>query len=327
MKKISVVIPIYNEEENIKILYLRLKQVLENLKKYDYEIIFVDDGSTDNSFEILKEISNKDSKVKVIRLTKNFGQTSALMAGIDYAKGEIIITLDGDLQNPPEEIPKLISEIEAGYLFVSGWRKNRKDSNLTRKIPSKIANFLIRKITNVDIHDYGCTLKAYRSDVIKNIRLYGEMHRFIPALVSTVIPKNKIKEIVVKHDPRLYGKSKYGLSRTFKVLVDLLFVYFFQKFIQKPIHFFGIIGIFLFLLGVTLFLYLVLIKLIFKASIGNRPLLIISVMFILAGLQMINTGILGEILVRIYFESQNKKPYIVSETLNIESDQSDKNAM
>jgi len=316
-KKLSIIVPIFNEEENIKILYERLKKVLENLKNYDYEIIFVDDGSTDNSYKILSEIAAKDKKVKVIKFFRNYGQTPALMAGIDYAQGDIIITLDGDLQNPPEEIPKLLKEVEKGYYLVSGWRKNRKD-DFFRSFLSKIANFLIRKLTKVNLHDYGCTLKAYKAEVIKKLRLYGEMHRFIPALASLVIPPEKIKEIPVKHSPRLYGKSKYGFSRTFKVLVDLLFILFLQKFLQKPLHFFGILGLVLFLVGFLLFLYLIFIKIFLSQNIGNRPLLIISVMFVLAGLQMISTGILGEILVRIYFEAQDKKNYVIEKTLNIE---------
>jgi len=316
VKKVSIVIPVFNEEGNVPILYDKLKKVLDNLG-IDYEIIFVDDGSTDRTREILEEIASKDKKVKVIEFARNFGQTSAMMAGMDFATGDVIITMDGDLQNDPEDIPRLLEKIEEGYDVVSGWRKNRKDAAISRKLPSKIANWLIGKITGVRIHDYGCTLKAYRSDVIKKVRLYGELHRFIPALASTVTSTSKIIEIPVKHHPRIYGKSKYGISRTFKVIVDLIFIWFLKKFMQKPIHFFGILGLILLLIGSASFLYLVGLKLL-GHSIGGRPLLIISVLFILSGLQMFTTGIISEILMRIYYESQNKTPYVVGRTINVE---------
>ena len=316
VKKVSVVIPVYNEEENVPILYDQLKEVLEEIP-YDYEIIFVDDGSTDRTPQILEEIAKKDKKVKVILFARNFGQTPAMVAGIDHATGDVVITMDGDLQNDPKDIPRLLEKIEEGYDVVSGWRKNRKDAAVSRKLPSKIANWLIGKLTGVKIHDYGCTLKAYRSDVIKRVRLYGELHRFIPALASTVTSVDRIIEIPVEHRPRIYGKSKYGISRTFKVISDLFFIWFMKKFLQKPIHFFGLLGIVLFLLGIVPFTYLVILKLL-GHSIGHRPLLIISVMFILAGIQMFTTGLISEMLMRIYFESQNKKPYVVRRALNVE---------
>ena len=318
VKKISIVVPVYNEEENVPILYDKLKEVLEKIP-YDYEIIFVDDGSIDRTREILEEIASKDKKVKVIEFARNFGQTPAMMAGMDYATGDVIVTMDGDLQNDPEDIPRLLEKIEEGYDVVSGWRKNRQDAAISRKLPSKIANWLIGKMTGVKIHDYGCTLKAYRSDVIKKVRLYGELHRFIPALASTVTSVSKIIEIPVKHHPRIYGKSKYGISRTFKVLADLFFIWFLKKFMQKPIHFFGILGLVLFFAGLIPFLYLVGLKLT-GHSIGGRPLLIISVLFILSGIQMFTTGIISEILMRIYFESQDKKPYVVGRVVNLEEE-------
>ena len=316
VKKISIVVPVYNEEENVPILYDKLKEVLEKIP-YDYEIIFVDDGSTDRTREILEEIASKDKKVKILEFARNFGQTPAMMAGMDYATGDVIVTMDGDLQNDPEDIPRLLEKIEEGYDVVSGWRKNRQDAAISRKLPSKIANWLIGKMTGVKIHDYGCTLKAYRSDVIKKVRLYGELHRFIPALASTVTSVSRIIEIPVKHHPRIYGKSKYGISRTFKVLADLFFIWFLKKFMQKPIHFFGILGLVLFFAGLIPFLYLVGLKLT-GHSIGGRPLLIISVLFILSGIQMFTTGIISEILMRIYFESQDKKPYVVGRVVNLE---------
>ena len=318
VKKISVVIPVYNEEENVPVLYGRLKEVLEALP-CDYEVIFVNDGSTDGTGRVLEEIARKDEKVKVVEFARNFGQTPAMVAGMDYATGDVIVTMDGDLQNDPKDIPRLLEKIEEGYDVVSGWRKNRKDAAISRKLPSKIANWLIGKLTGVRIHDYGCTLKAYRSDVIKRVRLYGELHRFIPALASTVTSVDRIIEIPVEHHPRIYGKSKYGISRTFKVISDLVFIWFLKKFLQKPIHFFGLLGIILFLLGAVPFSYLVVLKLMGK-SIGNRPLLIISVLFILAGLQMFSTGLISEMLMRIYFESQGKKPYVVRRVINVEEE-------
>jgi len=314
-RKISVVIPVYNEEDNVRPLYDKLKKVLESLET-EYEIIFVNDGSTDKTQERLEEICRNDKRVKVIEFLKNFGQTPAMVAGIDHADGDVIITMDGDLQNDPEDIPNLLEKLSEGYDVVSGWRKERKDS-ITRVIPSKIANWLIGKITGVKIHDYGCTLKAYRSFALKNVNLYGELHRFIPAILSTIIPPTKIAEIPVKHHPRIYGKSKYGFSRTLKVLVDLVLVWFLKKFMQKPIHLFGITGMIFLFIGVIPFVYLLCLKLA-GHSIGGRPLLIISVFFILFGLQMITTGIISEILLRIYYESQNKRPYVIRRTINVE---------
>ncbi len=319
IRKVSVVIPVYNEVENVPILYEKLKRVLEELPQ-DYEIIFVDDGSTDGTRDKLREIAKKDEKVKVIEFSRNFGQTAAMAAGMDYATGDVIVTMDGDLQNDPEDIPRLLEKIEEGYDVVSGWRKNRKDAAISRKLPSKIANWLIGKLTGVEIHDYGCTLKAYRSSVIKRVRLYGELHRFIPALASTVTSTDKIVEIPVKHHPRIYGKSKYGISRTFKVISDLFFIWFLKKFMQKPIHFFGFIGLVLFLAGFFPFVYLILLKLT-GHSIGNRPLLIISVLFILAGIQMFTAGIISEVLMRIYYESQDKRPYVIRRLINVEEEQ------
>ncbi len=316
IEKVSIVIPVFNEEENVPILYRELSGVLESLP-YDYEIIFVDDGSTDRTREILEEIASKDRKVKVIEFARNFGQTSAMMAGMDYATGDVIVTIDGDLQNDPKDIPKLLEKIEEGYDVVSGWRKNRKDATVSRKIPSKIANWLIGRITGVRIHDYGCTLKAYRREIVKKLRLYGELHRFIPALASTVTSVDRIIEIPVNHRPRIYGKSKYGISRTFKVLSDLFFIWFLKRFVQKPIHFFGLVGLTLLAVGSIFLTYLLVLKLT-GHSIGGRPLLIISVLFILSGLQMFTTGIVTELLIRIYYESQDKTPYVVGRTINVE---------
>lgn len=318
IRKVSVVIPVYDEEANVPILYEQIKKVGEELP-YKYEIIFVDDGSKDGTRKVLEGIASKDKTVKVIEFARNFGQTPAMMAGMDFADGDVIVTMDGDLQNDPTDIPRLLEKIDEGYDVVSGWRKNRKDAAISRKLPSKIANWLIGKLTGVKIHDYGCTLKAYRSDVIKRVRLYGELHRFIPALASTVTSISKIVEIPVKHHPRIHGKSKYGITRTFRVITDLSFILFLKKFMQKPIHFFGTLGLILFTVGFIPFLYLLGLK-IAGHSIGGRPLLIISVLFILSGIQIFTTGIISEILMRIYFESQNKKPYVVRRVVNLEKE-------
>lgn len=307
--KISIVIPIYNEEENINILYEKIKKVLCNFG-YDYEIIFVDDGSKDNSLKLLKEIQKNDENVVVISLRKNFGQTSAFAAGFDYATGDIIVTMDGDLQNDPEDIPKLIEAIKE-YDIVSGWRKDRKDPFLSRKLPSMLANWLISKVTGIKLHDYGCSLKAYRSDVLKNINLYGEMHRFIPAVASQY--GVKITEVITKHHPRIYGKSKYGISRTFKVILDLIMIKFFQSFFTRPLRAFGPIGLVSLILGFLISLKLTFEKFFYHKDIGSRPLLILGVLLIIVGVQMLAMGILGEYLVRIYFESQKKPIYFIRE--------------
>ncbi|RTZ61357.1 MAG: glycosyltransferase, partial [Gammaproteobacteria bacterium] len=240
IKTISVVIPVYNEEENLKPLYGELKEVLKSLP-YEYEIIFVDDGSTDGSYEILKKLALEDKKVKVIRFRRNYGQTAAMYAGFQYAQGDVIITMDGDLQNDPHDIPKLLEKINEGYDIVSGWRKNRKDPFLTRILPSKIANWIISKVTGVHLHDYGCTLKAYRKEVAKNFRLYGDMHRFLPAVAKSF--GAKITEIVVNHRPRIHGRSKYGIGRTVRVILDIFLVKFLNDYLNKPMYVFGSTGL------------------------------------------------------------------------------------
>ncbi|MCS7284260.1 MAG: glycosyltransferase family 2 protein, partial [Hydrogenobacter thermophilus] len=291
---ISVVIPAYNEKDSIPILYEKLTKVLEG----DYEIIFVDDGSDDGTFEVLQKIAGKDSRVKVIRFRRNYGQTAAMYAGFQHAKGEIIITMDADLQNDPEDIPALIRKLEEGYDLVSGWRKDRKDPFFSRRLPSMIANWIISKVTGVELHDYGCTLKAYRADILKELELYGDMHRFLPALTKR--HGAKITEVVVRHHPRLYGKSKYGLGRTIRVILDILLVKFLNEYINKPMYVFGSVGFLLLFTGSLVLAYLILIKLFLGEDIGRRPLLVLSVLSILAGIQLISTGIIAELLVRIY---------------------------
>ena len=314
---ISVVIPAYNEEENIPMLYEKLKKVLDNLGE-DYEIIFVDDGSTDRTYEVLKEIAQKDKKVKVIRFRRNFGQTAAMYAGFEHAKGDIIITMDADLQNDPEDIPRLLEKMKEGYDIVSGWRKDRKDPFLSRKLPSMIANWIISKVTGVHLHDYGCTLKAYKADIAKQYRLYGDMHRFLPALAKRF--GAKITEIPVKHHPRLYGKSKYGIGRTIRVILDIFLVKFLNEYITRPLYVFGGIGLILFSVGFLIELYLTVLKLFFGQDIGHRPLLILGVLLILSGIQLISTGIIAELIVRTYYESKGEKPYIIQEKINVEDE-------
>jgi glycosyltransferase involved in cell wall biosynthesis len=288
---LSVVIPTYNEEENVPILYEKLKKILDGLGQ-DYEIIFVDDGSTDGTYQRLKQLAEKDSRLKVIRFKRNYGQTAAMSAGFEHAKGDVIITLDADLQNDPEDIPILLEKLKEGYHVVSGWRKDRKDPFLSRRLPSMIANWLISKITGVHLHDYGCTLKAYRAEVVKDLELFGDMHRFLPALTKR--RGAKITEVVVRHHPRMFGKSKYGIGRTVRVLLDIMLVKFLNEYINKPLYMFGSVGFLLLGLGLLSLFYLIFLKLFLEEPIGRRPLLILSVLFILAGIQLISTGLLAE---------------------------------
>ena len=314
--ELSIVIPIYNEEENLPILYEKLKNVLDSLGK-SYEIIFVNDGSTDKSWEIIKEFAEKDPHVVGVNFRRNFGQTAAMSAGFDIAKGEVIITMDGDLQNDPEDIPKLLEKLNEGYDIVSGWRKDRKDDFLSRTLPSRIANWLISKVTGVHLHDYGCSLKAYRAEVAKNLDYYGEMHRFLPALSKAV--GAKVTEIPVKHHPRIYGKSKYGISRTFKVLLDLILVKFLLDYRTKPLRVLGGTGAVLFLIGFLALAYLVFVKIFLGQDIGQRPLLIFGTLFVLTGIQLISTGIVAELITRTYYESQGKRPYVIKEVVTSEA--------
>ncbi len=308
---LSVVIPLYNEEENVQMLLERLKGALDPLNK-EYEIIFVDDGSTDRTLSILEEIQAKDKTVVVLSLRRNFGQTAAFAAGFDFARGDVIVTMDGDLQNDPADIPKMLELIKDNDL-VSGWRKKRKDPFFTRRLPSIMANWLISNVTGVKLHDYGCSLKVYRRDVIKNLKLYGEMHRFIPAVASWY--GVRIAEVETIHHQRLRGKSKYGISRTIKVVLDLITVKFLQSFSTKPIQFFGPVGIISGFFGFLISLYLAIDKLFFGRDIGGRPLLLLGALLIIVGIQLIGMGLLGEMLVRVYHESQRKPIYVIKKIL------------
>lgn len=302
--KLSVVIPVMNEEDNIKPL---IEQVDIALRDIDYELILVDDGSSDKTIENIEQYALLNTKLLIFN--RNYGQTTAMAAGIDEAQGELIVTLDGDLQNDPSDIPMMMEILEGeDYDVVAGIRAKRKDGMFLRKIPSKIANWLIRKWTGVYLSDYGCTLKLFRKDVAKNLNLYGELHRFIPVLAK--LYGARMTEIPVKHHARIHGESKYGIGRTFKVFSDLLLMVFFQKYNTKPMHLFGTLGGISFALGMVINFYLFILKL-FGEDIGSRPLFTVGVTLSLIGVQLITTGFLSEILMRTYYESQNKKPYVI----------------
>lgn len=317
---VSFVIPVYNEEENLPDFYRELTAVGEKLHG-SCEIIFVDDGSRDGSFPALRKIQAADPKVKIIRLRKNFGQTAALAAGFDRSRGEIIITLDADLQNDPADVPLLVAKMNEGFDIVSGWRVKRKDKFVSRRLPSKAANWIISRITKVKLHDYGCTLKAFRRDVVKNIKLYGEMHRFIPAIASTM--GVAIAEVPVNHRPRIHGKSKYNITKSVRVALDLLTVKFLLSYSTRPLQIFGLFGLLAGLMGGILGGILSYQRLILKQGIANRPLLLLSVLLIVIGIQFITMGLLGEIMVRIYHEAVEKDIYAVREV--IDSDSEEKN--
>lgn len=317
MRLVSIIVPLFNEEENVSNLYGEISSVIDRAQ-LDAEFIFVDDGSSDRTVEALIRAANGDTRVKIVCFRRNFGQTAAMAAGFDYASGEIVVTLDGDLQNDPAEIPRLIAKLDEGYDLVAGWRKNRQDKMLSRKIPSMIANRLISKTTNVQLHDYGCTLKAMRGDVAKQLSMYGEMHRFIPALAAEY--GVRMTEIPVNHRARVAGKSKYGISRTFRVMLDLLTVKFFLGFSTRPLHMFGMLGFGAGGLGGVLLAMLFVQRLVFSMPLANRPLLLVATMLVLIGLQFICFGLLAEILVRTYHESQDKKIYTVRDVITVGRD-------
>ncbi len=313
MKKITVVVPLYNEAKSIPELAKRLTKVL---KAYNYEIIFVNDGSTDGSEAVLNQIAEQNERIKVIHFKRNYGQTAAINAGVQHANGDVIVLIDADLENQPEDIPKLLKKLQEGYDVVSGWRRERwKKQWLTRKLPSKIANWLISKLSGVHLHDYGCTLKAYKADVIKDVRLYGEMHRFIPIYCKW--EGGKITEVPVSYQPRKYGSSKYGLTRTFKVLLDLVLIVFMQKYMSRPIHFFGGAGLWAFVFGFIVFGIALYFKLTGQKDFVETPLPVLSVTFIIIGVQMILMGVIAEMLMRTYYESQERFPYKIKAKKNL----------
>jgi len=308
---LSVVIPIHNEEPSILPLYDRLTAVLEPLQR-PYEIIFVDDASTDRSFELLANLTETDAHLKVIRLRRNFGQTAALAAGFDQAQGSVVISMDGDLQHAPEDIPSLLAKIDEGYDIASGWRKHRVDNPVTRKFPSRIANWMMAKASGVKLHDFGTTFKAYRAEILKDINLYGELHRFIPALASFY--GARVAEVPIQNQVRPQGNSHYGLSRTFNVLFAILTIKFLLKYFTRPMQFFGRIGLVGTTLGGGILGYLAVYKLLgHEIVIQHGPLMIAGALLLLAGLSMFTTGLLGEVMIRTYFESQGRRIYAIRE--------------
>ncbi|MFH0786881.1 MAG: glycosyltransferase family 2 protein [Pseudomonadota bacterium] len=313
---LSVVIPFYNEAQNIPIFFDELYRALEGTG-LTWEILAVDDGSTDATFSLLKGEALQRNRVKAVQLRKNFGQTAALSAGFDLAEGEIIITMDGDLQNDPADIPALVARIRDGYDIASGWREKRQDPFLSRRLPSIIANKMISWVTGVNLHDYGCTLKAFKKEVAKNIRLYGELHRFIPAIASWM--GVTIAEVAVNHRSRKFGRSKYGISRTIRVLLDLITVKFLLTYSTRPIHVFGLWGILSGLAGFGLAGYLTIQRLFFGIPLANRPILLLAILLIFIGIQFISMGLLGELQVRTYHESQGKPIYYLKEIFEREN--------
>jgi glycosyltransferase involved in cell wall biosynthesis len=306
--QLSVVIPLLNEEENIPLLYDELKEVLDSIGE-KYEIIFIDDGSSDKSLLLLRELQNTDSSVVVVSFRKNFGQTAAMAAGFDYARGEIIITMDADLQNDPHDIPQMLEQIKAGNDVVTGWRFDRKDAFINRRLPSIIANKIISKTTGVNLHDYGCTLKAFRKEVIKNVKLYGEMHRFIPAIASGI--GIDFTEVKVNHRARRFGSSKYGISRTIRVVLDLLTVKFLLSYSTRPIQVFGLMGFISGGIGFLIALIMTFQRQFLGVPLSDRPLLFLAVLLIFIGIQFISMGLIAELQARTYHESQNKPVYHV----------------
>ena len=313
MTDLSLIIPVKNEAENLPLLYDAIKQALKPIKQ-SWEVIFVDDGSTDPSLDVLQSLVNEDPQcIRVVVFRRNFGQTAAISAGIDYAHGETIVLMDADLQNDPADIPRLLEKLDEGYDLVSGWRKERKDNQFTRTFPSKIANGVISWVTGVHLHDYGCTLKAYRRDVLGGFRLYGEMHRFIPVFAHSV--GARIAELPVSHHPRKFGKANYGLERTAKVILDLFTVKFLLEYSHKPIRLFGGAGAALMLLGAADLMFLFIRRTFFGVPAFSSPLLLIGVMFFIMGFQSILMGLIAELLARTYHESQRKTTYTVRTVL------------
>jgi glycosyltransferase involved in cell wall biosynthesis len=309
---VSVVIPLYNEEGNVTELYRQLKEVLvrENIS---HEILFVNDGSSDSTTQLISDMHTKDPCVTVVNFRRNFGQTAAMSAGFDHAQGEIIITMDGDLQNDPADIPTLLAKISEGYDVVAGWRHMRKDPYISRKLPSMIANMIISYITGVHLHDYGCTLKAFKKEITQQIRLYGEMHRFIPAIASGM--GALITEVKVNHRARMHGVSKYGISRTVRVVLDLITVKFLLSYSNRPLHVFGMIGMIAFSIGSLLLMLLGIQRQFFDIPMGDRPMLMLAILVIFIGIQFVTIGLISEIQIRTYHESQNKPIYYVKNIL------------
>ncbi len=310
---LSIVVPLYNEEANLEALHAEITAAVDELD-LEWEAVYVDDGSSDSTYQILEKLAAEDKRIVGVRFRKNFGQTAAMSAGFDYSKGKVVVTMDGDLQNDPRDIAKLLAKLNEGYDIAAGWRFDRKDPYLSRKLPSRLANGLISIITKVKLHDYGCTLKAFRRNVIENIRLYGEMHRFIPAIASWM--GVDIAEVPVNHRPRRAGKSKYGIGRTPRVLLDLITVKFLLSYATRPIQIFGKWGLFAGGAGFLLALYYAVQRLFFAIPLWGKPGLILAVLLMFVGVQLISIGLLGEMQMRIYYEAQDKPIYTVRQVLN-----------
>jgi glycosyltransferase involved in cell wall biosynthesis len=311
--RLSVVVPMYNEEESVAPFVTQLHEALADYR-HPWELVLVNDGSADGTERQMRTAAQQwNNHVRIITLQRNFGQTAAMQAGIDAARGDVIATMDGDMQNDPVDIPRMVKRLlEEDLDLVAGWRKDRQDTQM-RKIPSRIANRLIGRITQVELHDYGCSLKVFRAAIIKSVRLYGEMHRFIPAWVAASTSSSRIKEEVVRHHSRQSGQSKYGLGRTFRVILDLLAVYFFMRFRSRPGHFFGRIGLIFGGLGAAGLAYLAFVKIFLGEDIGTRPLLLVSVLLVVMSVQFLTTGVLSEMMTRTYFESSQTRSYIIRE--------------
>lgn len=303
---LSVVVPIYNEEESIPEL---LSEIRDALSGFEYEVICVDDGSSDKSVELLRTMSEQDPTLRICELRRNFGQTAAMQAGFDSAKGRVVVSLDADLQNDPRDIPKMLEKLDEGYDMVAGWRADREDTFVNRRLPSIIANWIIGRTTNVRLHDYGCTLKATRRELMQQIDLYGEMHRFIPAIAS--LAGAKICEMKVNHRARRYGESKYGIGRTLRVVLDLITVLFLQRYLSRPMQVFGLWGLVLSVVGFVICAYLAFLRIVYESPLADRPLLTMGVLMLLAGIQLVSLGLVADLLTRTYHEAQRRRPYFV----------------
>jgi len=305
---LSVVVPVFNEQESIVPLVAQVHAAL-GPTPLSWELVLVDDGSKDDSYRILRDLSTDDPALTVVQFRRNFGQTAAMQAGIDAARGRIIVTMDADLQNDPADIPAMMAKLDEGYDLVAGWRKNRQDAFINRKLPSIIANRIISMTTHVSLHDYGCTLKAMRAELAKQLRLYGEMHRFIPAVAAAI--GAKIVELPVNHHPRRFGRSKYGIGRTLRVVLDLITVRFMQQYLTRPMQVFGLLGLLLATAGLGISGWLAIEKLLFHESLSDRPLLLLGVLFIVVGVQLLTLGLMADVVSRTYHEAQNRRPYHV----------------
>ncbi len=312
-RDLSIVIPLLDEALNLEQLYRELTETLVEFGR-DYELLFIDDGSTDATFELLARFQASDARVRIIRFRRNFGQTAAFSAGFAHARGQTIVTIDGDLQNDPRDIPALLGQLEQGYDIVCGWRRRRHDAWLTRRLPSMIANWIISRSTGVYLHDYGCSLKVFRTEVVKPLKLYGEMHRFIPALASEI--GVRVDEMVVNHRPRTRGRSKYGLSRTLRVILDLMTVKFLLSYSTRPLQMFGLVGLLMGWVGLVVTGWLAYVRLFGNQPIGDRPLLLFGILLIFTGVQLGTLGLLAEMQARTYHESQNKPTYVIREVLD-----------